>query len=72
MEQIKKLMLIILLIITGVFFFLINLHKGTIGTEFDIFAPINILITALIFIIGVPVLIAIQKFINKNNRDKGP
>lgn len=68
MKIIEKIILIILLIIIGGFFFYFNLKKGAIGAGFDTFSIENIIITALVFIVGIPIVIMIQKMINKKDK----
>jgi hypothetical protein len=68
MKIVEKIILIISLIIVGGFFIYFNLEKGVIATGFEIFSIENIIITALVFIVGVPIVIVIQRVINKNNK----
>ena len=70
MEAVKKATLIVLLIIVGIIFFVLNLWKGTFGADIDIFSVKNIIITGLFFIVGVPVVIAIQKITGKKDESE--
>ena len=69
MEILKQAVLIALLIVVGIIFFIGNLMKGTLGADTDIFSIENIIITAIFFIVGVPIVLLIQKWY-KNNKSK--
>jgi len=71
MDILKKTILIVLLIIVGIIFFLIQLYKMSINSELDIFSVKNIVVTGLFFILGVPLILFIQRLIKKNDtKDK--
>jgi len=68
MSGFQKIFYIIALIALAAIFFIVNLHKGTIGTGFKMFSIENIIITASIFLIGVPLILLIKKVIQKKNK----
>lgn len=70
MSRYEKIFYIIVIIFFATLFFIVNLHKGTIGTGFKMFSIKNIILTASIFLIGVPLILLIKKVIhNKNKKD---
>ena len=72
MSELQKRFYILALIVLAVLFLIVNLHKGTIGTGFKMFSIENIIITASIFLIGVPLILLIKRAIqNKNKKDIG-
>ena len=65
LSKFEKAFYLICLIVLGILFFLVNLHKGTIGSGFKMFSRENIIITSAVFIIGIPLIVFIKKIIEK-------